>query len=161
MSRHTWIVVTLAVTLLGARASQAWEHKSSRSFRTSDSPARASQVVSNMRVSDAARFGSLPPGVSASRTGPGHFAARSPIASVRADVSVRSDGRGGSIVTETTRSRSILPCAAAATSAIHGAATSVQQAYSRAAARTPPPRAPRRPIAPASFHLRRLFAGAR
>lgn len=108
----------------------------SRTFHTNDSPARASEVVRGMTVRDGSG-GSLPPGVSATRTGPGRFEASGPLGSrVSADISVRSDGRGGSYVTETSRASSFVPLAAAAANAIHSAATSASNAYWSARSRS-------------------------
>ena len=123
-------LMSLAGTALAER------YSSQRSIRTGDSPARASRVVAGMRSGDALRFGGAPPGVSVSRTGPGSFRGDSPVASVRANISVRSDGRGGSIVTERTTSSSPFPGFGRAAGAIHGAATSLGKAYDASSRRT-------------------------
>jgi len=129
-------VACTCLALSPARA-DAWESRTSRSFRTPDSPARAQAVVSRMSVRDGSRFGNLPPGASANRTGPGIFKARSPLANVSARVTVQPARGGGSIVTERTSARSLCPGAATMANTIHAAATSLQQAYSRASSRTP------------------------
>ena len=114
---------------------KAFTYTTSRTYHTSDSPSRASQVVSSMRVSDGAT--AIPPGVSASRVGPGSFRAQGPGVSVRADVRVTPSSRGGSTVTETVRSSSICPAAAVGAAVYHNTmGTSLSQAYGRAAART-------------------------
>lgn len=130
------IVTTFALAAAAPQAASAWEHRTSRSFRTSDSPSKARNVVSRMTIRDASRFGSLPPGVSARRTGPGTFKASSPMANVTARVSVTPARGGGSIVTERVTSRSICPGAAAAAGSIHAAATSLRQGYGNARSRT-------------------------
>jgi hypothetical protein len=73
--------------------------RSSRTFHVNDSPDVARRVVNNMTVEDGAPDG-LPPGVIARRTGRGHFNAVSPFAGFDSQFEVRSDGRGGSYVTE-------------------------------------------------------------
>jgi hypothetical protein len=130
--------LALVVSLVAlSAAAHAERYTTSRSIRTSDSPGRAARVVSNMRTGDALRFGAAPPGVSARQTGPGSFEGRSPVATVNARISVRSDGGRGSIVTEHVSARSPLPGGGAAAGVIHGVATSLSQAYDRASSRTP------------------------
>ena len=138
MNRHLAIAASLVLcaVLAAPATASAWESRTSRSFRTADSPGRARSIVNNMTVRDGSRFGALPPGVSARRTGPGSFKARSPLASVKAQISVRPARGGGSIVTEQTRARSICPGAAMMANTIHGAATSLRDAYSNASRRT-------------------------
>jgi hypothetical protein len=104
---------------------------SSRSFRVPEPPEQARRVVAGMTVADGAP-GGLPPGVVAGRTGPGRFAAASPVAVFDARMEVRSDGRGGSIVTEHKTSFSPMPFMAKVADAIHDVATSPQEAYFRA-----------------------------
>ena len=75
-----------------------------KSFRVSDPPEVARRIVHAIQVADAISLRSLPPGVTASGGG-GTFRASSPTTTVIARLEVRSDGKGGSIVSETFESQ--------------------------------------------------------
>ena len=109
--------------------------RSKKTFHTDDPPELARRVVNLMTVQDAAPTG-LPPGVLASRTGPGHFNAVSPVAAFDSSFDgVVSDGRGGSFVTEQKTAVSPIPFWSSVATVIHDVATNPQEAYCRARGR--------------------------
>jgi hypothetical protein len=104
--------------------------RSTKTFHTDDDPRTARRVVDGMTVRDGAP-GGLPPGVMAGKTGAGHFNAVSPVAGFDSQFETRSDGRGGSWVTERKTAFSPIPFMSTVATAIHDAATSPQDAYYR------------------------------
>ncbi len=104
----------------------------SRTFHVNESPEEAQQIANAIEVSDA---GNIPPGVSAWRSGESSFEAVAPMGSVRANITVASDGNGGSYVTEQTRTRSPIPFMAHVADAVHSVATDPERGYNAARAR--------------------------
>jgi hypothetical protein len=101
----------------------------SRSFRTTDSPDQAWEILRRINLQDA---GPLPPFVEAKKTGAGSFSARGPFGTeVSARMSVRSDGRGGSIITEDFYANSAMPGMSTMAEIIHGAAIDPAATYER------------------------------
>lgn len=109
---------------------------SAKTFHVNDSPDVARRIVNRMTVDDGAPNG-LPPLVVAGRTAPGHFNAMSPIAMFDSQFEVRSDGAGGSIVTEKKTAGSPIPFFSNVATAIHDVATDPRSAYFRARRREP------------------------
>ena len=79
--------------------------------------------------------GGLPPGVLGTQSGPGHFNAVSPVAGFDSRFETRSDGRGGSYVTENKVAFSPIPGMAHVANFIHDVATSAEDAYRRSRSR--------------------------
>ena len=103
---------------------------SSKTFHTNDDPRTARRVVDDMTVRDGAPNG-LPPGVVGVKSGDGHFNAVSPFAGFDSRFEARSDGRGGSYVTEKKTAFSPIPFVSTIATAIHDVATNPQDAYYR------------------------------
>lgn len=143
MIRHSLALVLAAGTLLlltGIASAKPllpnpWRSTFSRSIRVRLAPRQAQQVVSRMTIKDASTFGMLPPGVWAKKTGAGSFKARTPFAVVEAKIRVKPDGRGGSVITETSTARSLFPGMALGANMIHGIATSLERAFDQASTR--------------------------
>jgi len=108
--------------------------RSSRTFHVSDPVERSRRAVSGMTVRDGAP-GGLPPGVVAARTGDGRFNAVSPVAMFDSQFETRSDGRGGSWVTEHKTAFSPIPGMAYLADLIHDVATDPSDAYRRSRSR--------------------------
>lgn len=141
MHRLLVLALTLACLLLPGLASakpllpNPWRSTFTRSIRVRLTPHEAQRVVSRMTIKDASTFGMLPPGVWAKKTGAGAFKARTPFATVEAKIQVKPDGRGGSVITETSTARSLFPGMALGANMVHGLATSLERAFDKASTR--------------------------
>ena len=91
-----------------SRLTGPFSGEGSKTFYVSDSPQKAREIIAGMTLEDGFG-GSAPPGVSASRIGPGEFSARSIVGSVKAKFEVRPSLRGGSEITERFKAKSPVP----------------------------------------------------
>lgn len=130
-------MAALGLILLSGGTASAAEKKTSRSFFTADSPEVAKKVIAKIKLEDSLRFGVLPPGVNARRTGPASFHADAMgglMGSVDARFVVKAV-RGGSQITEHIRARSLFPIFPTAAGPLHEAAIDIKSAYQRARVR--------------------------